>query len=81
MAITRIKHSKQNAANEPIEDNSIDVAAQNCLFNIFKHEDLKKALQEIYRVLKPNGRLVLSDPICDDEMPENLREDECLRAL
>ncbi len=72
---------KGDALNLPIEDESIDVAAQNCLFNIFKEEDLKKALQEMYRVLKPHGRLVLSDPVCDQEMPENLRADERLRAL
>ncbi|MEO6130326.1 MAG: arsenosugar biosynthesis arsenite methyltransferase ArsM [Saprospiraceae bacterium] len=72
---------KGDALDLPVEDNSIDVAAQNCLFNIFKHDDLRKALQEIYRVLKPRGRLVLSDPICEQEMPDNLREDERLRAL
>ncbi len=72
---------KGDALNLPIEDNSIDVAAQNCLFNIFKHEDLKKALHEMYRVLKPHGRLVLSDPTCEQEIPENLKEDERLRAL
>ena len=71
---------KGDALNLPIEDNSIDVAAQNCLFNIFKVDDLKKALQEMYRVLKPQGRLVMSDPICEREMPENLRNDERLRA-
>jgi SAM-dependent methyltransferase len=72
---------KGDALSLPVEDESIDVAAQNCLFNIFEMEDLKKALKEIYRVLKPNGRLVLSDPICDQEMPENLKADETLRAL
>jgi ubiquinone/menaquinone biosynthesis C-methylase UbiE len=36
-----------------LEDESIDIAAQNRLFNIFKTDDLKKALQEMYRVLKP----------------------------
>ena len=76
-----IKLVKGDALHLPIEDNSIDVAAQNCLFNIFKHDDLKKALQEMYRVLKPRGRLVLSDPTCEHSMPENLREDERLRAL
>lgn len=72
---------KGNALSLPVEDESIDVAAQNCLFNIFEVEDLKMALKEMYRVLKPHGRLVLSDPICDQDMPENLRNDERLRAL
>lgn len=71
---------KGDALDLPVEDNSIDVAAQNCLFNIFSNEDLKKALREMYRVLKPNGRLVLSDPVAE-KMPENLKLDETLRAL
>jgi SAM-dependent methyltransferase len=72
---------KGDALNLPVKDESIDVAAQNCLFNIFKQEELKQALQEMYRVLKPRGRLVMSDPTCETIMPEALREDERLRAL
>ena len=72
---------KGDALHLPIPDHSIDVAAQNCLFNIFTHADLEKALKEMFRVLKPNGRLVLSDPICNDEMPQALKTDETLRAL
>ncbi len=72
---------KGDALNLPIEDETIDVAGQNCLFNIFTKEDLKKALQEMYRVLKPHGRLVLSDPTCEQAMPQNLKDDERLRAL
>ena len=70
-----------NALDLPIENESIDVAAQNCLFNIFSRSDLKKALSEMYRVLKPHGRLVLSDPISDDVIPANLQNDDRLRAL
>lgn len=70
-----------DALHLPIEDQSIDVAAQNCLFNIFKEEELKQALTEMYRVLKPHGRLVLSDPTCETVMPEVLKDDERLRAL
>ncbi len=70
-----------DALNLPIEDESIDVAGQNCLFNIFHEEDLKKALQEMYRVLKPRGRLVMSDPIAEQAMPETLKNDQRLRAL
>jgi SAM-dependent methyltransferase len=72
---------KGDALNLPVEDNSIDVAAQNCLFNIFKAEDLKKAVAEMYRVLKPNGKLVMSDPTCEKPMNESLRNDARLRAL
>lgn len=72
---------KGDALNLPIEDNSIDVAAQNCLFNIFKEEDLKRAIEEMYRVLKPHGRLVMSDPTCEQPMNETLRNDDRLRAL
>ena len=72
---------KGDALHLPIEDNSIDVAAQNCLFNIFKYDELKLALQEMYRVLKPHGRLVMSDPTCEQPINETLREDERLRAL
>ena len=72
---------KGDALHLPVEDESIDVAAQNCLFNIFKEEELKQALKEMYRVLKPRGRLVLSDPTCETEMPQSLKDDERLRAL
>ena len=51
------------------------------LFNIFKAEDLKRAIEEMYRVLKPHGRLVMSDPTCEQPMNETLRNDERLRAL
>jgi SAM-dependent methyltransferase len=70
-----------DALNLPIADNSIDVAAQNCLFNIFHERELERALAEMYRVLKPHGRLILSDPVCESAMPANLRQDERLRAL
>jgi SAM-dependent methyltransferase len=78
---TFIDLRKGDALSLPVADSSIDVAAQNCLFNIFKKDDLELALKEMYRVLKPYGRLVLSDPVCEQEMPEHIQADERLRAL
>ena len=72
---------KGDALNLPIADGAADVAAQNCLFNIFHDADLKRALAEMYRVLKPHGRLILSDPVCETPMPESLKHNERLRAL
>jgi SAM-dependent methyltransferase len=65
----------------PVPDASVDVVAQNCLFNIFEPDDLQRALAEAYRVLKPNGRLIMSDPIATRSIPAHLQQDERLRAL
>ena len=70
-----------DALDLSIADSSVDVAAQNCLFNIFHERDLNRALSETHRVLKPHGRLILSDPVCQSPMPERLRKDDKLRAL
>ncbi|MBK9108758.1 MAG: arsenosugar biosynthesis arsenite methyltransferase ArsM [Saprospiraceae bacterium] len=72
---------KGNALALPLENHSVDIAAQNCLFNIFKVEELLQALREMYRVLKPNGKLIMSDPICEQAMSEELKNDARLRAL
>lgn len=70
-----------DAFNLPVADASVDVVAQNCLFNIFQPEDLARALQEAYRVLKPGGRLQMSDPIATSPIPIHLQQDERLRAM
>jgi ubiquinone/menaquinone biosynthesis C-methylase UbiE len=70
-----------DAFSLPVADASVDVVAQNCLFNIFKPEDLHLALKEAFRVLKPNGRLLMSDPIATRPIPEHLQQDDRLRAM
>jgi SAM-dependent methyltransferase len=70
-----------DAFHLPVADASVDVLAQNCLFNIFKPEDLELALKEAIRVLKPHGRLLMSDPIATRPIPAHLQADERLRAM
>jgi len=69
-----------DALELPIDDESVDIAAQNCLFNIFRTDDLHQALCEMHRVLRPHGRLVLSDPVASRPMPPHLADDDRLRA-
>ncbi|AFY73863.1 methylase involved in ubiquinone/menaquinone biosynthesis [Synechococcus sp. PCC 7502] len=76
-----VKILEGNAFSLPIPDASVDVVAQNCLFNIFEAADLDQALAEAYRVLKPNGRLIMSDPIATRPIPIHLQADERLRAM
>ncbi len=66
-----------DAFNLPVPDRSVDVVAQNCLFNIFAPSDLERALREVYRVLQPQGKLLMSDP----PIPEHLQQDDRLRAM
>lgn len=70
-----------DAFSLPADDASVDVVAQNCLFNIFEPRDLARALAEAARVLVPGGRLLMSDPIAAQPIPEHLRRDDRLRAM
>jgi ubiquinone/menaquinone biosynthesis C-methylase UbiE len=70
-----------DAFNLPVPDQSVDLVAQNCLFNIFEPQDLQQALKEVFRVLKPGGKLLMSDPIATKPIPPHLQQDERLRAM
>jgi len=71
---------KGDALSLPIADGTIGIAAQNCLFNVFTREHLHQALAEMHRVLRPQGRLFMSDPVTTRPMPEHLASDDRLRA-
>lgn len=58
--------------NLPVEDNSIDVVISNCVINL--SEDKSKVFKEIYRVLKPGGRIAISDIALLKNLPENIQE-------
>jgi len=75
-----IELRRGDARELPVEDGSVDVAAQNCLFNIFERGDLADALSEMHRALRPGGRLMLSDPVASRPIPAHLADDARLRA-
>ena len=58
--------------NLPIEDNSIDVIISNCVINL--SSDKEKVFKEAYRVLKPSGKIMISDLVTEGKLPEKIKK-------
>ena len=59
--------------NLPVEESSVDVIISNCVINLAP--DKGKVFQEAYRVLRPGGRVMVSDIVLETPLPDNVRED------
>jgi arsenite methyltransferase len=62
-------------ASPMVEDNSVDIVVSNCVLNLVRPSDKRQLFEEMFRVLKVGGRCVISDIVCDEDVPQEMQDD------
>lgn len=73
---TNVEFRKGDIEDLPVDDDSIDVIISNCVINLAP--DKTKVFSEAHRVLKPGGRLMVSDVVLTKPLPEEIKDDKDL---
>lgn len=70
--------SEQRSQFPLIVDHSVDLVVSNCVLNLVDEADKRMLVDEIFRVIKPGGRVAIADIVSDEAVPGHLQSDPLL---
>ncbi|MFQ5661308.1 MAG: methyltransferase domain-containing protein [Gammaproteobacteria bacterium] len=76
-SLTMLEQWKQTQRQSKplIPDSSVDLVISNCVLNLVSDDQKRQLVSEIYRVVRPGGRIAISDIVSDEPVPRHLKED------
>lgn len=70
---------QSQTTNDPLIDNdTIDLVISNCVLNLVSDVQKPTMMEEIFRVVKPGGRIALADIVSDEIIPQSMKSDSKL---
>ena len=75
--LARLEEERERLRREDplVAADSIDLVVSNCVLNLVCEADKGELIEEMFRVLRPGGRIAISDIVSDERVPEHLKND------